>query len=521
MASSERGDFAYNSDLDAFTLYHQQVNSSAPSSSTSSIAPALPALGHAIAGSTATAISKLLIYPLDLVITRLQVQHTLHGPRETPSAAKDADAEYSSLADAIRKIYANEGGSAAFYTGCTPDVAKGFADSFLFFLAYTFLRQREQRRHGQVSVPRELGVGIAAGAFAKLITTPLQNVITRQQTAAMVAARSPEKASSTDQTVTAIARQIRSERGLQGFWAGYSASIILTLNPSLTFAVDNLLHRLLLQKSSRADPSAWVRFLIAAMSKVVATSITYPVSLAKSRAQVSASTTIVPAEGTEKGGRTNATRHPSTIASRLLSLLSAQHAILVSLRRIYREEGKSGLYAGLEAEVIKGFLSHGLTMAMKDRIHTGVVQLYYVLLKLIWRWPGELGRVREKVGEAIVDAKQGAGNLVETAKEQVPSVVQVQAITGQVATSVKERAKQTIEGVQARTGSPQELRAEAASAVDVAKEEASGALGIATSAATELAQESQRRVGEAAQRAGEGISNVGAGVAERAKGTRQ
>ncbi|OQN98523.1 hypothetical protein B0A48_15784 [Cryoendolithus antarcticus] len=517
MANPERGDFAYNSDLDAFTLYHQQVDSSAPSSSTSSIAPALPALGHAIAGSTATAISKLLIYPLDLVITRLQVQHTLHGPRETPSAARDADAEYSSLADAVHKIYANEGGIAAFYTGCAPDVAKGFADSFLFFLAYTFLRQREQRRHGHVSVPRELGVGVAAGAFAKLITTPLQNVITRQQTAAMFAARSPEEASSKNQTVTAIARQIRSERGLQGFWAGYSASIILTLNPSLTFAVDNLLHRLLLRKSSRDDPSAWVRFLIAAMSKVVATSVTYPVSLAKSRAQVSASTTIVPAEGTEKGGRTNATRTPSTIASRLLSLLSAQHAILVSLRRIYREEGTSGLYAGLEAEVIKGFLSHGLTMAMKDRIHIGVVHLYYILLRLTKRWPEELMQVRENACDAVENVKQGAENVVESIKEQTPSMAQVRTTAVKAVATAKETTQGTVEAVQARTGSARELQNRAACAVEVAKGKASVAFGTATSTAGSVAQTSQQRVGEVVESAGEGISDLGASVAESAK----
>nr|OQO16430.1 hypothetical protein B0A51_17176 [Rachicladosporium sp. CCFEE 5018] len=519
MAGSERGDFAYNSDLDAFTLYHQQVKSSPPSS-TSSIAPALPALGHAIAGSTATAISKLLIYPLDLVITRLQVQHTLHGPRETPSAARDAAAEYSSLADAVRKIYANEGGIAAFYTGCAPDVAKGFADSFLFFLAYTFLRQREQRRHGQVSVPRELGVGIAAGAFAKLITTPLQNVITRQQTAAMVAARDPEKASSQDQTVTAIARQIRSERGLQGFWAGYSASIILTLNPSLTFAVDNLLHRLLLRKSSRANQSAWVRFLIAATSKVVATSVTYPVSLAKSRAQVSASTPIVPAEGTEKGATGERADSLSGLAHRLLSVLSAQHAILVSLRRIYLEEGTSGLYAGLEAEVIKGFLSHGLTMAMKDRIHIGVVQLYYVLLKLTKRWPEELIQVGEHARDTVKNVKQGAGNVVESIKEQTPSMAQVRTTAVKAVATAKETTQSTVEAVQARTGSPRELQDRAAGAVEVAKGKASVAFGTATSTAGSVAQTSQQRVGEVVESAGKGISDVGASVAESAKGAK-
>jgi len=137
--------------------------------------PALPALGHAIAGSLATAGSKLLVYPIELVTTRLQVQRQLRGPGEAPSAARGANAEYKSFVDGVQKIFKNEGGL-AFYTGCTPDVGKGIADSFLFFLAYTFVRQHQLRRDGKkdLSIIQELGVGVAAGSFAKLITTPLQ-----------------------------------------------------------------------------------------------------------------------------------------------------------------------------------------------------------------------------------------------------------------------------------------------------------------------------------------------------------
>ncbi|KAK6431150.1 hypothetical protein LTR95_012686, partial [Oleoguttula sp. CCFEE 5521] len=232
---------------------------------------------------------------------------------------------------------------------------------------------------------------------------------------------------------------------------------------------------------------------------------------------VSASTTIVPAEGTEKGGRTNATRTPSTIASRLLSLLSAQHAILVSLRRIYREEGTSGLYAGLEAEVIKGFLSHGLTMAMKDRIHVGVVQLYYVLLKLTKRWPEELIQIRENAGDAVENVKQGAENVVESIKEQTPSMAQVQTTAVKAVATARDSSQGAVEFVQARTGSPRELQERAAGVVEVAKEKTSVAFSTATSTVGSVVQTSQRRAGEVVESAGKGISDVSASVAESAK----
>lgn len=358
----------------------------------------------------------MLLYPLELVTTRLQVQRQLHGPRETPSAARDADAEYSSLVDAIRKIYKHEGGLRAFYTGCAPDVGKGIADSFLFFLAYSFLRQRQLKNDGTraLSVFKELSVGVAAGAFAKLITTPLQNIVTRQQTAALVSARDPTSTATPQDSdklsMKDIALQIRSERGIAGFWAGYSASIILTLNPAITFAVDNMLKRLL-PKSTRERTPAQLTFLIAALSKVIATTMTYPVMLAKSRAQAASSTSITAEEGTQKDDKPFPTKQSDMKqrAHQALRLLSAQYAIFLSLRKIYGSEGLSGLYSGLESEVLKGFLSHGLTMTIKDTMHVGVIQLYYVMLRLTQGWPTQLQKAQEGAQAVAANATENAG----------------------------------------------------------------------------------------------------------------
>lgn len=435
--------YAHYGTQDAFTLYHL-VQEEAGKPSSIGGGPVLPALGHAIAGSAATAASKLLLYPLDLVITRLQVQRQLSGPKEAPSAARDGDAEYANILDAARKIYDSEGGLKALYTGLGPDVLKGLGDSFLFFLVYNFLRQRETRKHGNsIPVSSELGIGVVAGALAKLITTPLQNIITRQQTAALVAARDPTSTTSPSQssklTVRDIALQIRSERGLKGFWAGYSASVLLTLNPAITFAVDNLLHGLI-PKAKRQNPPPQLTFLIAATSKAIATSITYPLNLAKSRAQVQTSDKqetgvtekpdayIPPTLDEPELNSTPPRRRLTENLKKALRLLSGQYAIVLSLRKIYKSEGVSGLYSGLEGEVLKGFLSHGLTMVMKDRVHVGVIQLYYVLLKLTRRWPAELQKAQETAAHAVEDvrekAQDTASHAVEDVKEKAESAAE-------------------------------------------------------------------------------------------------
>lgn len=420
---------------DTFTLYHL-IQEEAGKSPNAGVGPALPALGHAFAGSVATAAAKALLYPLDLCITRLQVQRQLRGQGEAESAARDADKEYSSIIDAIQKIYKTEGGLKAFYTGCAPDVGKGIIDSFLFFLFYNGLRQLEQKRgHGaHLSVTKELGIGVAAGSIAKFFTTPIQNIVTRQQTAALVGARDPSSTQPDKLTFKDIALQIRDERGMSGFWAGYSESVVLTINPAITFATDNLIMRLL-PESKRASPSPQLRFLVAALSKAIATALTYPAMLAKSRAQVSSSTLEEaaeeeaeaggPPEILEKSTALNATPERRNVKEQLKKafyLLSAQYAMIQALRKIYRDEGLSGLYSGLEGEVVKGFLQHGLTMMVKDSVHVGVIHTYYLLLKATRRWPADLQKAKDDAQERVVNVgetvSEGAKRMAEKVSGQ-------------------------------------------------------------------------------------------------------
>ena len=425
---------------DAFSLYHIIQEEAGNGSAASGVGPALPALGHALAGSLATAGAKVLLYPIDLVVTRLQVQRQLRGKGEAESAARDADKEYSNVLDAAQKIFKSEGGLKAFYTGCAPAVGKGIADSFLFFLAYTFLRQYEQRRIGgdrHLPVSKELGVGIAAGVFAKLFTTPVQNIVTRQQTAALVAARDPTSTTTpgeSDQlSIKDIALQIRSERGLAGFWAGYSESVILTLNPAITFAVDILLKRLLRRSSRRENDnkepiSPHLTFLIAALSKAIATTLTYPAMLAKSRAQTATPSSEEEDDATPPDLEKPASANSTATRRRLQTLIRytsvyANYNLFLLLRSIYRTEGLSGLYSGLEGEVLKGFMSHGLTMMMKEKAHVGVIRAYYFLLKLTRRWPKEVQKGKAGVREVAADARERVGNVGERVSEGVKGVV--------------------------------------------------------------------------------------------------
>ena len=351
-------------------------------------AAALPALGHALAGSLSTALSHLLTYPLDLVITRLQVQQRHGESKAQPTSEKSrADVEYGGVLDAARKIYNRGGGDwKAFYSGVEYDVFKSMADAFLFFLAYTFLRQKRLKRKGtrSLTIAEELLIGMLAGAFGKAFTTPMQIIITRKQMMDVKSPSSsrdpsmskngavtgPEKASdgsgSKSGEARAIMKQIYRRKGLKGFWAGYTATLVLTLNPSLTFLLHRVFSRLLLSRSRRTRPGSLITFLMAALSKAVSSTITYPFSLAKARLQA------------EDAGSSS-----DGYASSKANTGNFQRTIFHSVARIMNEDGFGALYAGVEGEVLKGFISHGNTMAIKERVHTMVVRLYIYIFRFL------------------------------------------------------------------------------------------------------------------------------------------
>jgi Mitochondrial carrier protein len=377
-----------------------------------------------------TAISNLCIYPLDLIITRLQVQRQLRKSSTTPDVG-----EYKGILDAADQIYNHEGGISAFYTGIVQDTGKSIADSFLFFLIYNYLRQNRLRKHGirTTTLPAldELAVGALAGACSKFFTTPISNIVTRKQTARMISARS--SSSHTEPSVQEIVSQIQSEKGLQGFWSGYSASLVLTLNPSITFFLYETFKRTLLPRSRRDDPGARVTFLMAAVSKAIASTITYPFSLAKARVQVGSKPPVNPDAASEiraEISTASKSSHDVNVkekeqeaksAGKNIKRTTARSTTFSAILHIYRTEGPQALYEGVWGEILKGFFSHGITMLVKEAVHKFIIQLYFLFLRALKRMPtaGEaVGQAQEMAQSATVQAQEAgtkAGEIAQSA----------------------------------------------------------------------------------------------------------
>lgn len=109
-----------------------------------------------------------------------------------------------------------------------------------------------------------------------------------------------------------------------------------------------LYRRILMRKQSTAavpaTPGPVAAFIGAAFSNAVATWLLYPLMLAKTRLQVH--------RRRVKEGNASPKSH--------VSMLTIWEDAL-------RREGGRGLYQGLEAQLLKGFVSQGVTMMVKQR----------------------------------------------------------------------------------------------------------------------------------------------------------
>ena len=306
----------------------------------------IPPLANAFSGAIGGAVANLSVFPLDLITTRLQIQ-TKVKTEET----------YDGVWDAVMKIY-KSGGILTFYDGAASDTAATMGQAFLYFLAYekirsTRIRSLAAKRQGKapstLGVGEELLIGSLAGIFAKFFICPLNNIVTRQQTAGLIAHDKKEEHVH-DDDIGRVIQSILKERGIRGFWSGYKATVLLSINPSLTYYFFQLFKALTLPRRRRDNPTSVELFFLAAWAKTLATLITYPIILAKTRSQV-----IQAAKGTM--------------------------TIVGQIYRTLQTEGLAGLYMGARSQILKGFFSQGITMMTKDQIAKLIIYMYFVSKK--------------------------------------------------------------------------------------------------------------------------------------------
>jgi hypothetical protein len=132
-------------------------------------------------------------------------------------------------------------------------------------------------------------------------------------------------------------------------------------NPSITYFVFEKVKSIYMRAQKKPNLTGLEVFLFSALSKSIATMITYPFIFLRTRM-------IGNKEGKQKG-------------------------MIQTLKDVIQKDGVLGLYKGMQSQLIKGFFNQGIMYMIKDYVATYLALVFYQSYKL---------RMRAKLAPAAI-----------------------------------------------------------------------------------------------------------------------
>ncbi|EIM24034.1 mitochondrial carrier [Wallemia mellicola CBS 633.66] len=325
----------------------------------------LSPLGIAFSGALGAVVSNGLVYPLDTFKTRIQARDA-NNKEDSEDNEDEEDSELSnelqlipkdSLIKGVIDIFRKEGIAAA-YGGFGASMINTFSQQFAYFYWYGAVRTawiKSTTKNGQpvlLSTASELLIGALAGDLAQIFTIPVNVIATRQQLGKQ------DSSSDQDSDFVSVGRQIIKEDGITGLWRGLKPSLVLSVNPAITYGAYEKLKSaviggyipLLSSLSNEGRMSPWGNFILGALSKTAATVATYPYIMAKVRVMAGDSVNEDKTIRSEQDKKT----------------LKKNAGALKLLLQIYKKKGMIGWYKGMHAQIVKAVLQQALLFVLRD-----------------------------------------------------------------------------------------------------------------------------------------------------------
>jgi len=146
---------------------------------------------------------------------------------------------------------------------------------------------------------------------------------------------------------------VNSEDGWTGLWRGLKASLVLVVNPAITYGAYQRLREIIFPGKASLRP--WEAFVLGAISKSLATIATQPLIVAKVGLQ---------------------SKPPSSRQGKPFK------SFIEVMQFIIEHEGVLGLFKGIAPQISKGLIVQGLLMMTKERLELLFVLLFRYIRKL-------------------------------------------------------------------------------------------------------------------------------------------
>ncbi|KAI0167144.1 mitochondrial carrier [Hypoxylon sp. FL1284] len=242
-----------------------------------------PVSVETIAGLTAGSVATLVVHPLDIVKTRMQIyQRTAATSRAPPTTVS-----------LMRALLRAPDPAASLYRGLTPNLlgnATSWA-SFFFFKARAERAIQSLKSPGSGSASLSARDYFAASGVAGICTQVLTNPVWVLKTRMLSSDRGAAGAYS---SMWAGAATLLRAEGWRGFYRGLGISLVGVAHGAVQFAVYDPLKSLYLARRPQSPESALHRqqrltneatVVISSVAKLVAGAATYPYQVIRSRLQ--------------------------------------------------------------------------------------------------------------------------------------------------------------------------------------------------------------------------------------------
>ncbi|KAJ4409063.1 mitochondrial thiamine pyrophosphate transporter [Didymella pomorum] len=280
--------------------------------------------------------TSFVIAPLDVIKIRLQLQiHSLSDPLSVQGIHGPV---YKGTLGTLKQILAHEGVT-GLWKGNIPAELMYLAYGSIQFSAYTYASSLLEHPALPIHLPSSAVnflSGAAAGAAATTATYPLDLLRTR------FAAQGNERVYT---SIRASVQQIASQEGLGGFFRGLGAGVSQIVPYMGLFFASYESLKPLMSESPIPLPFGTSDAAAGVVASILSKTAVYPLDTTRKRLQVQG----------------------PMLARYVHGNIPEYRGVISTVRRIWRQEGRRGMYRGLTVSLIKAAPASAVTMWTYER----------------------------------------------------------------------------------------------------------------------------------------------------------